>query len=274
MEPSAKLVWKPLENLVCAVIRTDFIIWILLLLSPLQSFDLGLKKALLLKQTREHSQTSATFFFLMEKQTVWITAKLLSPHFCSISFNVKSAKDLSYCYLPEWLKVGIQCHGVQVTAWLSLFGLLLLESGISPGRGVPEGSCLHLPARRRHTDAGASILSLAVSVHGSRAAPYWTDVDVSEAPQCHPGTGNFALSGLCLFWFTALVERAKLEQRYWRCLEGSKSPWWLHCLKKLASWLPLPNYKTVCCSLGLKKKVKCIISVPQTSQNCKNNDCF
>lgn len=246
MEPSAKLVWKPSENLICAVIRTDFIIWILLLLSPLQSFDLGLKKALHLKQTREHSQTSATFCF-----SVCITAKLLSPYFCCISFNVKRAKDLSYCYLPEWLKVGIQCHGFQVTAWLSLFGLLLLESRISPGRGAPGGPPVFIsPACRRPTDAGASILSLAVSVHRSGAAPCWTDVDVSEkTSQCHSGTGNFALSGLYLFWFTALVERAKLEQRYCRCLEGSKSPWWLHCLQKLASWLPLPSTKRFVVSL-------------------------
>ncbi len=250
MEPSAKLVWKPSENLICAVIRTDFIIWILLLLSPLQSFDLGLKKALHLKQTREHSQTLATFCF-----SVCITAKLLSPYFCCISFNVKRAKDLSYCYLPEWLKVGIQCHGVQVTAWLSLFGLLLLESGISSGRGVPGGPpvFISLPAGGPQMPGLQSCPWLSVCI-----APEQLPIELTwmwvKTSQCHSGTGNFALSGLCLFWFTALAERAKLEQRYCRCLEGSKSPWWLHCLQKLASWLPLPNYKTLCCSPEEKRR--------------------
>lgn len=267
MEPSAKLVWKPSENLICAVIRTDFIIWILLLLSPLQSFDLGLKKALHLKQTREHSQTLATFCF-----SVCITAKLLSPYFCCISFNVKRAKDLSYCYLPEWLKVGIQCHGVQVTAWLSLFGLLLLESGISSGWGVPGGpACLHLPACRRPTDAGASILSLAVSVHRSGAAPYWTDVDVSE--NFTMSLGNRKLCAVRTVF--VLIYSISGAGQTWAALlplSGGKQITMVTTL--LTKTCFLATFLQNALLFPWRKKAKCIIYVPLMSPNCKNNDCF
>lgn len=196
-----------------------------------KSFDLGLLKALHLRcSVRDcespHSQTWVTFSWKRRQCTI-----SLSPFSC-ISLNLKGVKDFSYCYLPEWLKVGIHRQCIQVTTWLSPFRMLFSESEISLGRGVPVGpSFLHLSARRRPTDTGTSILSLVVSVDGSRADPYWTDVRMcAKTPQCHPGTGNFALSGLCLFWFTALEERAKLQQRYCRCLERSKSPWRLHRL--------------------------------------------
>lgn len=191
----------------------------------------------------------------MEKHTVCITAKLLSPYSCSISFNVKNTKDLSYCYLPEWLKVGIQRHSVQVTAWLSLFGLLLLELGINPGRGVSGGSCLHLPARRRPTDAGASILSLAVSVHGSRAAPYWTDEDVSENSTMSPGNRKLCAVRIVFVLIYSISGAGQTWAALLPLSEGKQITMVTTLLtKKLASWLPLPNYKTVCCSPGEKRR--------------------
>lgn len=162
-----------------------------------KSFDLGLLKALHLRctvrgrvsQTRKLWRLSHGSADSVHYRTTSLSLALL---FSCISLNVKGVKDFSYCYLPEWLKVGIHRQSIQVTTWLSPFRMLFTESEISPGRGVPGGpSCLHLSARRRPTDAGASILSLVVSANGSRADPHWTDVRMrAENSTMSPGNGK------------------------------------------------------------------------------------
>ncbi len=128
-------------------------------------------------------------------------------------------------------------------------------------------------ARRRPTDAGASILSLAVSAHRSRAAPYWTDVNVSE--NFTMSLGNRKLCAVRTVF--VLIYSISGAGQTWAALlplSGGKQITMVTALLTKTCFLATFTKLQNALLFPWSKKAKCIIYVLLMSPNCKNNDCF